>query len=198
MSSSPWPNTVTLTRVALAPAMLAAALAGERSWFAGIFATALLTDVVDGWLARRLQAYSELGRKLDSLADYVTLFAGLASLWLLWPEVVRREWPWFGAVLVSFFGAMLFSVVRLGRLPCYHSWASKATVAACVVALVPMLAGWTSVPARIVAVCQVLVGVEEMAIAILVPWHDGEMPTVWHAWRLRRRRGGSAEAGLQS
>lgn len=188
MSSSPWPNIVTLVRVALAPPLVAAGLAGERGWFAGLLTVALLTDVIDGWLARWLQAYSELGRKLDSLADYLTLFAGLTGIWLLWPEVIRREWMWFAAVLTSFFGAMLFCYVRLGRVPCYHSWASKATVVACVVALVPLLAGWTPVPARIVATFQVLVGVEEVAIALLVPWHDGEVPSLWHAWRMRRRR----------
>lgn len=186
MSSSSWPNAVTGVRIALAPALLAVAAAGDRGWFAGLLGTALATDVLDGFLARRLDAYSELGRKLDSVADYLTLFAGLAGIWLLWPDVVRREWPWFAAVMTSFFGAMLLSYLRLGRLPCYHSWASKATVAACVVALVPLLAGWTPVPARIVAVFQVLVGVEEVAIAWLVPWHVGEMPTVWHAWRMRQ------------
>lgn len=189
MSSSPWPNLVTGTRIVLAPVMFGVALAGERGWFGGLLATALATDVLDGFLARRLQAYSELGRKLDSFADYVTLFTGLAGIWLLWPEVVRREWLWFAAVMTSFFGAMLISYLRLGRVPCYHSWASKATVAACVVALVPLLAGWTPVPARIVAVFQVLVGVEEVVIAFLVPWHDGEMPSVWHAWKLRRAAG---------
>jgi phosphatidylglycerophosphate synthase len=188
MKPSFWPNAVTASRIALAPVMLGAAIAGNRGWFAGVFATALLTDVLDGFLARWLHAYSDFGRKLDSIADYVTLFTGLACLGLLWPDVVRNEWPWFAAVLGSFFVAQAFCFWRLGRAPCYHTWASKATVAGCVIALVPLLAGWTPVPARTVAVFQVLVGFEEMAIAVLVPWHTGEMPSVWHAWRRRRER----------
>jgi hypothetical protein len=54
--------------------------------------------------------------------------------------------------------------------------------------LIPLLAGWTATPAHVVATLQVLVGVEEIAIAILVPWHVGEMPTVFHAWRLRKQK----------
>lgn len=170
------------------PGVLIAAIAGERAWFAGLLAVALSTDVLDGYLARRLNAYSQFGRKLDSVADYTALFVGLVGITLLWPDIVRREWPWFAAVMGSFFIAMIFSFVRLGRAPCYHTWASKGTVAGCALALIPLLMGWTATPAHIIAALQVLVGVEEIAIALLVPWHVGEMPTAWHAWRLRNAK----------
>ena len=170
------------------PGVLAAALLGERAWFASLLAVALATDVLDGYLARRLNAFSEFGRKLDSIADYTVLFVGLVGITLLWPDIVRREWAWFAAVMGSFFVAMIYSFVRLGRAPCYHTWLSKGTVAGCVVALVPLLAGWTATPAHVVATLQVLVGVEEIAIASLVPWHVGEVPSVWHAWQLRKAK----------
>ena len=168
------------------PAVLMMAIAGSRSWFVALLAVALVTDALDGFLARRLKAYSDLGRKLDSVADYATLFVGLAGLALLWPDVVRRELPWIVAVMAAFFAAMIYGLLRLGRAPFYHTWASKITVVACIIVLVPLLAGWTATPFHIVATLQVLVGVEEVAIALLVPWHVGEVPTVWHAWRMRR------------
>jgi phosphatidylglycerophosphate synthase len=179
--------------MALMPPVLGLALAGERGWFAALFLLAIATDFLDGYLARRLNAYTELGRRLDSFADYSTLFVGLAAVTLLWPQIVLREWGWFAAVIGSFFGAMLFTTVRLGRAPCYHTWLSKATVAACVLACVPLFAGWTATPAHIVAAFQVVVALEEVVIACLVPWHVGEMPTAWHAWRMRRQRRPAAE-----
>ena len=183
-----WPNILTSTRIALMPLVAAVAFAGARQWFVALLGVALVTDVLDGYFARRFHSDSEFGRKLDSVADYVTLFTGLLGVWLLWPGVVRREWVWFVAVMGSFFAAMIFSFVRLGRAPCYHTWASKLTVAGCAISLVPMLAGWTATPAHIVAALQVLVGVEEIVIVLLVPWHVGVMPSMWHAWKLRRSR----------
>lgn len=168
------------------PAVLAAAILGERGWFVGLLAVALSTDVLDGYLARKLNAFSQLGRKLDSIADYTVLLVGLVGITLLWPDVVQREWPWFAAVMGAFFAAMIFCFVRLGRAPCYHTWASKLTVAACALALIPLLAGWSATPAHVVAVFQVMVGLEEIAIALLVPWHVGEMPSAWHAWQARK------------
>jgi phosphatidylglycerophosphate synthase len=181
-----WPNVLTGTRIALMPEVVLVAMAGWRGWFLALMGVALVTDVLDGYLARKLNAGSEFGRKLDSIADYLALFSGLAGIALLWPDVMRREWIWFAAVMTSFFAAMAFSFFRLGRAPCYHTWASKFTVAGCALSLIPLLAGWTATPAHVVATLQVLVGVEEVVIVSLVPWHVGEMKSVWHAWRLRQ------------
>lgn len=203
MTKSRWPNILSASRIALMPAVLVVAIAGERAWFTALLAVALATDALDGYLARRLHAATEFGRKLDSLADYATLFVGLAGVALLWPEVVRRELPWVVAIMGSFFASKIYGLLRLGRAPFYHTWAAKVTVVACVFSLVPLFAGWSAVPFHLVAPLQVLVGVEEVAIAMLVPWHVGEMPSVWHAWRMRResmalltaaRRSGNSDA----
>lgn len=167
------------------PAVLTVAIAGSRPWFVGLIVLSLLTDACDGYLARRLNAYSDLGRKLDSFADYITLCTGLAGIALLWPDIMRRELPWVAVVMVAFFAAVIYGFVQLGRPLCYHTWAAKTLAVVCALSLVPLLADWTPVPFHIVVVLQVLTGVEEIAIALLVPSHRGEMPTVWHAWRLR-------------
>lgn len=181
-----WPNLLTATRIALMPAVLASAVAGSRPWFTALIAAALATDALDGFLARRLRALSEFGRKLDSAADYVTLVAGVWGIALLWPDVMRRELPWVVTGLAAFLAVIVYGFVRLGRAPCYHTWASKAGAVACPLTLVPLLSGGSPVPFHAAVVWLVLAGVEEIAIALLVPRHTGEMPTVWHAFRLRR------------
>lgn len=186
MPKSRLPNSLSALRILLAPASLVAALAGSRPWFAGLLAAALLTDAIDGYLARRLNAETDFGRKLDSAADYVTMLIGIAGIALLWPDIMRRELPWVIAALAAFFAVIVYGFVRLGRAPCYHTWASKAFAVACALSLVPLLAGWSAAPFHAAIALQVLAGVEEIAIALLIPQHRGEMPTLWHAWRLRQ------------
>jgi phosphatidylglycerophosphate synthase len=168
------------------PAVLTSAMAGSRRWFIVLLVASLATDALDGFLARRLNAFTELGRKLDSFADYLTMITGLAGIAMLWPEIVHRELPWVAAGLAAFFAVVIYGFVRLGRAPCYHTWASKIGAVACALSLIPLLAGKTAVPFHIVIVLQVLAGLEEMLIALLIPGHVGEMASVWHAWRLRR------------
>ena len=186
MDPKRWPNLLSGTRIALMPAVLASAVLGSKPWFVALIAASLSTDALDGFLARRLNAFSEFGRKLDSAADYVTMLTGLTGIALLWPETVRREWAWIVVGLSAFFLVVVYGLVRLGRAPCYHTWASKVGAVACALSLVPLLAGWSALPFHVVIVFETISALEEMAIALLIPAHVGEMPTVWHAWRLRR------------
>lgn len=186
MNPKLWPNLLSGARIALMPAALMTAIGGSKAWFLGLLFAALSTDALDGFLARRLNAYSDFGRKLDSAADYLTMITGLAGIALLWPDIVRRELPWIVVGLAAFFAVIVYGFVRLGRAPCYHTWVAKAGAVGIALSLVPLLGGGSALPFHIMIVVEVVGAVEEMAIALLVPSHRGEMPTVWHALRLRR------------
>lgn len=186
MNPKRWPNLLSGVRIALMPALLTAAIAGSRPWFVALLAAALLTDALDGFLARRLDAHTEFGRKLDSAADYLTMITGLSGIALLWPDIVRRELPWIVAGLAAFFAVIVYGFVRLGRAPCYHTWAAKIGAVGCALSLIPLLAEWSAVPFHAAIAVQVIAGLEELAIVLLVPKHEGAIATILHAWRLRR------------
>jgi phosphatidylglycerophosphate synthase len=188
MKPSNLPNYLSAARLVMMPAALVAAIAGSRFWFVILLVTSLVTDALDGYLARRLKAESDFGRKLDSAADYLLLLTGIAGIALLWPVLMHRELPWVIAGLASFFAVVVYGFVRLGRAPCYHTWAAKALAVGLALALVPLLAEWTPLPFRVVMALQVLGSIEEIVIALLVPWREGEVATVWHALKLRRER----------
>ena len=192
MNPKIWPNLISGARIALMPAVLLAAIGGSRRWFLILVAASLVTDALDGFLARRLNAFSEFGRKLDSAADYLTMITGLAGIALLWPDIVRRELPWIVAGLSAFFGVIVFGFVRLGHPPCYHTWAAKIGVAGCALSMIPLLAGWSAVPFHVMVILQILAAVEEVIISLLIPRHVGEMATVWHALKLRRENAAAA------
>ena len=72
------PNLLTLARIAAIPLVLASMAAGSAGWLdpdwaqwiaALLFLAASVTDYLDGWLARRWQLVSRLGRFLDPIAD---------------------------------------------------------------------------------------------------------------------------------
>jgi phosphatidylglycerophosphate synthase len=187
-SKSSLPNLLSAVRILLMPTALTAALAGSKPWFTVVLAVALATDAIDGMLARWLHAESDFGRKLDSAADYLTLLGGLAGIALLWPDIMQRELPWVATGLTMFFAVIVYGLLRLGRAPCYHTWIAKVAAVGCALSLVPLLAEWSEVPFHWAMGLQILGGVEELLIIHLVPWHQGEVPTVWHALKLRRQR----------
>jgi CDP-diacylglycerol--glycerol-3-phosphate 3-phosphatidyltransferase len=87
------PNVITLFRLTLIPLILALSYSERThviSLAAGLFAVAVVTDWLDGYLARRLCAFSRLGTLLDPLVDkilvlgvfFVFMDRGLLPGWL--------------------------------------------------------------------------------------------------------------------
>ena len=78
-----WPNAVTALRIVLVPVLVGAFfIAGAAGAWLGfaVFAAAALSDFLDGWLARRLDQHSLLGRILDPIADKLLVAAALVML----------------------------------------------------------------------------------------------------------------------
>ena len=77
------PNTLTLLRIALIPVMLVffyLPYPWARTAAALIFMLAALTDLLDGWLARRLNQTSAFGAFLDPVADKLMVSCALVIL----------------------------------------------------------------------------------------------------------------------
>jgi CDP-diacylglycerol--glycerol-3-phosphate 3-phosphatidyltransferase len=75
------PNVLASTRIALAPVVVALALAdAPASLTAGLFAVAAATDFFDGYLARKWEVTTVLGAFLDSTADKLLVTGSLLAL----------------------------------------------------------------------------------------------------------------------
>lgn len=84
------PNWITLARIVITPFAGMALARGDYGRAFPLLAAAAVSDAFDGWLARRFQWTSELGEKLDPVADKLlvaVVYVGLAAdaalpLWL--------------------------------------------------------------------------------------------------------------------
>jgi CDP-diacylglycerol--glycerol-3-phosphate 3-phosphatidyltransferase len=66
------PNTITMLRIGIIPVLFLLLLSPgptESLIIAGIFVVAALTDVLDGYIARRYQIVTTMGKFLDPIAD---------------------------------------------------------------------------------------------------------------------------------
>src|SRR3712207_2917432 len=85
MARAQIPNALTILRLALIPVFVVLMLRSDDgySWTAAIvFATAGVTDQVDGFLARRWHVESRFGKVADPLADRLMIDAAVIMLWL--------------------------------------------------------------------------------------------------------------------
>ncbi len=86
------PNFLSLLRLAMVPVFAVVffqPIPAARYWAAGVYALAFVTDIADGYIARRFNQITRLGRILDPLADKLMTFtvivcitaAGIIPIW---------------------------------------------------------------------------------------------------------------------
>lgn len=76
-------NIITISRLALLPFIVYFLLTEQRFIAFAIMLISLLSDGLDGYLARRLHQESRLGKFLDPLCDKIFLAVVLVTLWYI-------------------------------------------------------------------------------------------------------------------
>lgn len=108
----PVPNLLTGLRLALAATFPLL----EPGYRGPVVLAAGLSDVLDGWIARRFHAESPLGRLLDGIADKAFVLAAVVTL------VVAGEIPWWEGLLVMTRDVVV--AVIAGRCAWRRAWAA--------------------------------------------------------------------------
>lgn len=177
------PNLITCLRIVGSPGLVILAIVGQPFWLAVLAVTLVLTEWLDGFLARYLQAESATGARLDTVADGLFYTSLLVALALLNPALIAREVYWMVAAAISYLGSWLASWIKFRRLPSYHTWAAKAAWFVVGAGILCLLAGWSAWPFRIAMICVVLTNLEATAITLVLPRCEVNVPSVWHALR---------------
>ncbi|MFT4219157.1 MAG: CDP-diacylglycerol--glycerol-3-phosphate 3-phosphatidyltransferase [Microbacterium sp.] len=131
------PNAITVVRILCAPVFLWLLLADAgadgalRWWAAGLFIVAIATDGVDGYLARKHEIVTDLGKLLDPIADKALTGCAFVGLSIL------AELPWWIAivVLVREVGITVYRLVVVSDHVLAAAWMGKLKTVAQAVAL---------------------------------------------------------------
>ena len=97
-----------------------------RIVFTIVYCLVGFTDALDGWIARKYNLQSELGAKLDNIADTCVFAVGFVSLLFLlklYPSLRSVAVMCVGAVLKVFI--FLLTKIRFGSLNSMHTYSNK-------------------------------------------------------------------------
>jgi CDP-diacylglycerol--glycerol-3-phosphate 3-phosphatidyltransferase len=119
------PNLITTYRLLMVPVILYFAISGREKLFAIFLVINLVSDIIDGYIARRFKMETELGARLDSFADnfnYVLAFIGFFVFKMedFRPHIVS---------LIIFLSMLVLTVIvpliKFRRFPSYHLYTTK-------------------------------------------------------------------------
>jgi len=118
------PNVISELRIAGSIGLLFCDVRGWPFW--SLYVLCGLSDILDGWLARRLHAETEAGAILDSVADIV--FVACCAIRLL-PvlEIPAWLWIWAGAIVIIKMVNQISALFVCKRFCFLHTVANKLT-----------------------------------------------------------------------
>ena len=118
------PNLISLYRLLAFPVILVMALTGRESWFVTLLCISLVSDVLDGNLARFLKLQTHFGAALDNLADICTYAMALLGLFVFkWTEIEPHAWILY-LFLTVFVLSYIVAFVRFGKIPGLHLYSA--------------------------------------------------------------------------
>jgi cardiolipin synthase len=134
------PNLLSLLRLALIPFVLYYYLQGEVTVAGVALIISALTDAADGYIARRFNQITALGKILDPVADKLTQFCVAAGLCFTYKALIPLALVL--AIKELLMGLMGLTVLKSGKQPFSARWWGKlATIAFYVAAIAIMLFG---------------------------------------------------------
>ena len=180
------PNLLSGLRLVLAPVLLYLAWTGQSTPFLVALSCSLLSDLCDGYLARRFDQATQLGTLLDSYGDFATYLTVPLCAWWLWPDLIRREAWYAAAIVASYVFPIALGYLKYGRLTSYHTYGAKLSAVVVGASALALFAGGSPLPFRIATWVLVLAELEEIAITTILPEWRSNVPSVLHARRLLR------------
>ena len=150
------PNILSSFRIVGAVALLKNNVSGIPFWV--FYIVCGISDIADGWLARKLKCVSKTGALLDSMAD-ICFVACCAWKFLPILELPQWLWLWAGVIVVIKVVNQISALVMYRRCYFPHTLANKITGFLLFIA-VPMTFR-SIVPIAIVAAIATLAAIHE-------------------------------------
>ncbi len=169
-------NILTMVRCAMVPlfvvlAVLYAESVGGRLVITAVFVLAMITDFLDGYLARSRNLITDFGKIVDPIADKAMTGAAFVML-SVWEYI-----PWWMTILILVreFGItiMRFTILKYGALPANMAGKAKTMMQSIAITfcLLPFELWWS--PARWIGWSLVLLAVVLTVWSGLVNLKDG-------------------------
>ena len=177
------PNIISLSRIAMAPFALLAAYYDNEKLFFILFTLMLISDVLDGYLARKLHQCTKIGTKLDSMGDYITYISIPFATWWLWPELIKSEAVYIATAFVLFLVPGVIARIRFGEMVAYHTWLTKLTAVVISIGLMLLLFTKDDLIFHIAIYILALEALEHMMITSLLEKPRANVHSFWHVWK---------------
>jgi CDP-diacylglycerol--glycerol-3-phosphate 3-phosphatidyltransferase len=147
----------------------------------------ILSDLLDGIIARKTGTSSEKLRRADSQTDLVFWICVGWCSWLLNPEIIIQHRYAIITIFVMEGLTYVFSFARFGKETCTHAILSKFWCLTLFIAFISIIGfGYAGIPFYITFIVGIIAHIDVYLIIFLLPKWMHDVPSSWHALQIRR------------
>lgn len=118
------PNFVSLYRLLVFPVILYMAVTNRENWFVILLCISLVSDILDGNIARIFKLQTHFGAALDNLADICTIAMALLGMFIFkWTEISPHAWILY-IFLAIFILSYIIAFIRFRKIPGLHLYSA--------------------------------------------------------------------------
>ena len=181
------PNAISSARLLTTPVLLYAALASQADLFKWLLLACMLSDILDGLIARIFHLRSPLGARLDSIADMIVFVIGLFGLYTFQARILAQHWMPLAFIVALYVLEAAGALWRYGRISSFHTILVRiAAYAQGIFVMSLFLWGYVAWVLYTMTALTMLAYGEEIVLLFLLPEWTTDVRGIY--WVLSRRR----------
>ncbi len=184
------PIALIVFRFLLAPIILGLAYyVGETSklFILILMYLGLISDILDGIIARKQNISSEKLRRMDSQTDMIFWLSLGFATWILFPKLISDNAFAIWIILVMEIACYAISFIKFKRETCTHAFLSKLWGISLLVAFTSLIGfNHAGIPFFIAIVMGLISHIDRILITLILPHWTHDIPSTYHAYLIRK------------
>ena len=184
------PILLLLFRLVLAPIILALAyFIGENAKITIVILMymGLLSDILDGIIARKQNISSEKLRRMDSQTDMVFWLSIGFATWILYPKLILDNSIYIWTILGMEVTCYVISLLKFKKETCTHAFLSKLWGITLLIAFTSLIGfNHAGIPFALAILMGLISHIDRILITLILPKWTHDIPSAYHAYLIRK------------
>lgn len=182
------PNVLSAYRILALPFIVWTIVAGDKQSYIILLSVNLITDILDGLIARTFKLETEFGARLDSLADigtYLMAFTGMIVL----ENAFVTEYRYAFFILMGMYALVqIIALIRFKRATSFHLYSSRIVgYVQGVFIFTYFVFGYTSWYFFLMLTVSYLAYLEAIIIVSVIPQLRSNVKGIYFMWKEHKR-----------
>ncbi|RXR30088.1 CDP-alcohol phosphatidyltransferase family protein [Flavobacterium piscinae] len=147
----------------------------------------LISDILDGIIARKQNISSAKLRRMDSQTDMIFWLSIGFATWILYPTLISENAAVIWTILGMEVACYVISFLKFKKETCTHAFLSKLWGLTLLVAFTSLIGfNYAGIPFALAIIMGLLSHIDRILITLILPKWTHDIPSAYHAYLIRK------------